>query len=123
MDPYRLGTNADVLGACYDAAVVACTFVLLGSSGAVLLEMLVHSKKIELEGNRYSNRKLIRSSTTYCKPSHNCFKNAILILSKSLCALLGGTIWGVPIQNDIIVHRNESMQRPLAVSIHRKSWY
>ena len=74
MDPYRLGTNADVLGARYDAAVVACTFALLDSNGAVWLEILVHSEKIELEGPRYSHRKLRTSTTTYYKISHNCFE-------------------------------------------------
>ena len=74
MDPYCLGTDADVFGARYDAAVVVCTFALLGSNGAVWLEMLVHSEKIELEGHRYSHRKLRRSTTTYYKLSHNCFE-------------------------------------------------
>ena len=74
MDPYRLGTNADVLGARYAAAVVVCTFALLGSNGAVWLEMLVHSEKIELEGHRYSHRKLRTSALTYYKLSHNCFE-------------------------------------------------
>ena len=51
MDPYRLGTNADVLGARYDAAVVVCTFALLGSNGAVWLEMLVHNEEVEPVGH------------------------------------------------------------------------
>ena len=38
MDPYRLGTNLDVFGARYDAAVVAFTFALLGCNGDVWLE-------------------------------------------------------------------------------------
>ena len=41
MDLYRLGTNAGGLGARYDVTVVAFTFALLGSNGAVWLEMLM----------------------------------------------------------------------------------
>ncbi len=74
MDRYRLGGIGGGLGCHRIDASRGCGLALLGRNGDVCLEMLVLSEEIELEGHRYSHRKLRRSSFIYYKISHNCFE-------------------------------------------------